>query len=88
MTAFDPLPVLTVEPGALFQWEQNEGGGCRCVCALYHPRRGTPASVCLSAAEPGHLIRVQAGGETVGPLPVCSSCYTTLGDAGPNRVSG
>ncbi|WP_373457326.1 DUF6372 family protein [Nocardia farcinica] len=58
-----------VQLPTLWRWEQHEGGGCRCVCAFYHPRRGLPGSVCLGPAEPGLLVRVETEGEVSGPLP-------------------
>ncbi|WP_459963993.1 DUF6372 family protein [Nocardia sp. IFM 10818] len=74
----EPPPILTVRPWALFSWQQHRPGGCRCICAFYHPS-GAEQSTCLSAAEPGLLIRVEAeDGHTEVPLPVCRPCYTAI----------
>ncbi|MEV0032697.1 DUF6372 family protein [Nocardia sp. NPDC050793] len=42
----------------LFAWEQHHGGGCRCVCAIYHRGRGeSRTATCLLAAEAGFCSR-------------------------------
>lgn len=69
-------PVLTLRLPFLFGWEQHQPGGCRCLCRLYHNTKDSGA--CLLAAVPGLLIRVEAGTQSQGPLPVCRSCYTLL----------
>ncbi|MFE3279884.1 DUF6372 family protein [Nocardia sp. NPDC059239] len=65
----------------MVSWEQHRPGGCRCVCAFYHP--GDGESTCLAAAEPGLLIRVEADGETIGPLTLCRYCYNAIADLQP-----
>ncbi|MFI9214284.1 DUF6372 family protein [Streptomyces sp. NPDC053253] len=69
-------PLLTLRLHFLFSWEQTRPGGCRCVCRLFHNIPGT--GVCLAAAEPGLLLRVETATETGGPWPVCRDCYTML----------
>lgn len=76
-----PRPVLTVRLAAMFQWEQSRPGGCRCVCALYH-RHHRMDGTCLAAADPGLLIRLEAGGHTSDPTPVCARCYAALSENG------
>ncbi|MEV6101836.1 DUF6372 family protein [Nocardia sp. NPDC051981] len=48
------------------------------VCVLPPRRRG--AATCLAGAEPGLLIRVEADGETIGPLTVCRRCYDAIAE--------
>ena len=68
--------VLVIRMRWMFGWQQHRPGGCRCMCRLFHS--AADASVCLAAAEPGRLIRVETDSETSGPLPVCLPCYTAL----------
>jgi hypothetical protein len=73
-------PVLFLTREAIFGWKQYEPGGCRCVCALYH--RGK--SACLSAAEPGRLLRTVTPTNAISaadisePLPLCVACYDAI----------
>ncbi|MFC7987247.1 DUF6372 family protein [Streptomyces sp. NPDC057336] len=79
MTTFDTEslpPILTVRLPAMFAWEQDRPGGCRCACALFHNSKMVPT--CTSPAEPGLLIRVETPAETSAPLPVCLGCYHQL----------
>ncbi|MEU2854552.1 DUF6372 family protein [Streptomyces syringium] len=73
-------PVLVLQLAALFQWEQHQPGGCRCLCGLYHRESlGRAGGGCTTAGEPGLLIRIETpAGESSEPLPVCRSCYTAL----------
>ncbi|MEU1826644.1 DUF6372 family protein [Streptomyces abikoensis] len=73
-------PLLVLHLAALFQWEQHQPGGCRCLCGLYHRESLGPAAAggCTAAGEPGLLIRVETPGESSDPLPVCRACYTAL----------
>lgn len=81
----EPAPVLTVTVPTALTWTQHAGGGCRCLCRIYHPGVGTDA--CTAAAEPGLLIRLavpdapdqvhQVPGADA-PLPVCARCYRLL----------
>lgn len=75
-----PAPVLVLRRSHLFRWEQHRGGGCRCLCAMWH--REVPGTLtaggCPAPAEPGLLLRVEAPGESSGVLPVCADCYIAL----------
>ncbi len=79
MTSFDIEslpPVLTIELPAMFKWEPNLPGGCRCACAIAHRSQMRPA--CTNPAEPGMLLRVQTPTGTSRPLPICLGCYHDL----------
>uniref|UniRef100_A0AAU2JZ71 Uncharacterized protein n=1 Tax=Streptomyces sp. NBC_00049 TaxID=2903617 RepID=A0AAU2JZ71_9ACTN len=69
-------PALTLRARFLVSWEQTRTDGCRCVCRLFHNTLGT--GVCMAAAEPGLLLRVETDTASEGPWPVCRSCYTML----------
>ncbi|MGP9023185.1 DUF6372 family protein (plasmid) [Streptomyces sp. BR1] len=70
-------PVLAVRMPMLVEWEQDRPGGCRCLCGLFH-RETARANGCVSAAEPGLLVRVETPDDSAGPLPVCAYCYSQL----------
>ncbi|UGT58798.1 DUF6372 family protein [Nocardia asteroides] len=81
----EPAPILTVTVPAALTWTQHAGGGCRCLCPIYH--RGVGTDACTAAAEPGLLIRLEVpdapdqvhqvpGADA--PLPVCARCYRWL----------
>lgn len=80
-----PAPILTVPVPAALTWTQHAGGGCRCLCRIYHP--GVGSGSCPAAAEPGLLIRLEVPGDpdqvhqvpgAAAPLPVCARCYQLL----------
>ncbi len=78
----EPAPILTVPVPAAMTWTQRDGGGCRCLCRIYHP--GVGSGSCPAAAEPGLLIRLEVPGDpdqvpgADAPLPVCDRCYQLL----------
>ncbi|UJV47313.1 DUF6372 family protein [Streptomyces sp. AMCC400023] len=88
MTAFEtdsPPPILTVDLPAMYEWEPDQPGGCRCACAVFHQSKMVAA--CTSPGQPGLLIRVQTPDQTSRPLPVCIGCYNELAHPQPEPYS-
>lgn len=75
-------PVLTVKVPALMLWTQH-GGGCRCLCGIYHPASGR--SGCDQPEHGRLMIRLELTDHSGTPLPgadellpVCRRCYLAL----------